>query len=323
MMRLTELDQVLFPVEEHPILAKVTYSGGERLLSVPDKKAIVNIASHHVVGIVSRGYRLVSNREALKWAYDCCKAAFPETQTSEWQVSVTDAPRTGGHCFIDLTHNSASLNFNVVSPQERPDVYGPFVRVTNSYNGLRALSFNIGFYRKVCTNGLVAPDTIIRFKFTHSRQAIGATIVFEVAHERLKKLKSDYKEYFSALKTCAARNEELVPLVMEALSLRRPDPSKISNRESKNWSDLSGYVTSLCSRYSQDLGENAYSAFNAITDFASHPPSYVRRDRNSLQQLAGQWLVEFSQKCREAGFKVADYLAALPENADHRAIALA
>jgi hypothetical protein len=314
MARLTQLDQVLFPVEEHPILVKVPSSAGERLLAVPDKKAIVNMATHDVVGVVSRGYRLVSNREALKWGYECCRAAFPETQSSEWQVGVTDAPRTGGNCFIDLTHNSATLDFNVVSPQERPDIYGPFVRVTNSYNGLRALSFNIGFFRKICTNGLIARDAIIRFKFTHSRQDIGATIVFEVAHERLKKLKSSYKEYFDILRACVVREDESFPLVIGAFSFRAPEPD-ISTRESKHWADLTAYIAALCSRYSQDLGENAYSAFNAITDFASHSPSYVRRDRNSLQQLAGQWLIDFSQKCRQPNFKVSDYLASLKETA--------
>jgi hypothetical protein len=91
----------------------------------------------------------------------------------------------------------------------------------------------------------------------------------------------------------------------------------------KQWADLSGYVAALCSRYSQDLGENAYCAFNAITDFASHPPPYVRRDRNSLQQLAGRWLVEFSQKCREPDFKISDYLCSLVKEADQRSIARA
>ena len=30
-----------------------------------------------------------------------------------------------------------------------------FIRLTNSYNGLRAPAFDIGFHRKVCKNGLI------------------------------------------------------------------------------------------------------------------------------------------------------------------------
>jgi hypothetical protein len=144
-----------------------------------------------------------------------------------------------------------------------------------------------------------------------------------VAHEKLKELKSSYKNYFDALRACVVRKEELFPLVVGAFSFRAPEQPNSQNRESKQWADLSGYVAALCSRYSQDLGENAYCAFNAITDFASHPPPYVRRDRNSLQQLAGRWLVELSQKCREPDFKISDYLCSLVKEADQRSIARA
>ena len=98
-----------------------------------------------------------------------------------------DTPASGGHCFIDLAHNSTVLDFAYVPAKDRPDVFGPFIRVTNSYNGLRALAFDIGFYRKVCKNGLILPESIISFKFTHAHREIGTAIHFEVAHEKLTK----------------------------------------------------------------------------------------------------------------------------------------
>jgi len=157
MPRLTQVDDVLFPVEEHPVFVSVPTESGERRLSVPEKKAIVNKKTNRVLGVVSRGYRLVTNREALDWAYQCCQTAFPETKPGEWEVKATDAPGTAGHCFIDLVHNSAALDFQFVPAKDRPDAFGPFIRVTNSYNGLRALAFDIGFLRKVCKNGLILP----------------------------------------------------------------------------------------------------------------------------------------------------------------------
>ncbi len=41
---------------------------GGKLLPVPDKKAIVNTQRRRVLGVVSRDYRLVSNRDALALA---------------------------------------------------------------------------------------------------------------------------------------------------------------------------------------------------------------------------------------------------------------
>jgi hypothetical protein len=63
MPRLTQLDDILFAVEERPVFAGANTAAGELLLSVPNKRAIVDTKKHRVVGIVGRGYRLVTNRE--------------------------------------------------------------------------------------------------------------------------------------------------------------------------------------------------------------------------------------------------------------------
>ena len=52
---------------------------------------------------------------------------------------------------------------------------------------------------------------------------------------------------------------------------------------------LTDHLGDMEARYSGKLGENGYAAFNAITEFASHPPANrcIHRDRHSLQRLAG------------------------------------
>ncbi len=313
MPRLTKLDDVLFPVEEHPVFVSVLANGSERRLPVPDKKAIVNRTNQRVLGIVSRGYRLVSNREALDMAHQCCRTVFPETKPGEWEASATDAPSTAGYCHIDLAHNSAALDFSVVPPAERPDVFGPFIRVTNSYNGLRALAFDIGFYRKICKNGMIIPDTIIRFKFSHLRRDIGETIQFEIAKDKLAKFKTAFTDSLAGLRACAVSRPQFDPLIRGVLSLRPPQPLKPDTREADDWKTLGGHLDEMTDRYAGELGENAYAAFNAITEFASHPPENrcVHRDRHSLQRLAGSWLTSFSTECRKPGFRLDGYLVEL------------
>jgi hypothetical protein len=97
--------------------------------------------------------------------------------------------------------------------------------------------------------------------------------------------------------------------------LDEPAPHRVisNTREANEWMNLIAYVGELCDRYGRDLGENAHSVLNAITEFASHPPlnRYVRRDRNSLQRLASNWLVDFSQRCRKQGFDLSQYLIEL------------
>ena len=306
MPRLNKLDDVLFPVEEHPVFVSVIEKGNERRLAVPEKKAIINRNTSRVLGIVSRGYRLVSNQEALDMARQCCGKVFPETKSSEWNVDITDAPMTAGYCHIDLVHNSNALDFNAVPAAERPEVFGPFIRVTNSFNGLRALAFDIGYRRKICKNGMIIPATLIRFKFTHLRRNIGETIEFDVAHEQLAKFKTSFTEFLGGLRACAVRRPQFEPIIQGVLSLRQPEPLKPDSREAADWQTLNTLLGEMSNRYVGELGENAYAVFNAVTDFASHPPvnRCVHRDRNSLQRLAGTWLTSFNNDCRKPDFSM-------------------
>ena len=314
MPRLNKSDDILFPVEECSVFVSFADPDGESMVPVPGKKAIVNQRNRHVLGIVSSGYRLVTNREALDMAYECCRTVFPEIKPGEWEVTGTDAPSTAGHCHMDLVHNSAALDFHFVPAAERPEAFGPFIRVANSYNGLRALAFDIGFYRKVCKNGLILPDSIIHFRFNHMRHDIGDRIEFAVSHERLAKLKTSFGKYLGALRDCTVPRPCFEPLACEVLCLRppellEPDTPK-DDRCFDEWRTLTAHLGCLGDRYANDLGENAYAVLNTVTEFASYPPANrcVHRDRNSFQRLAGAWLNTFSQECGKPDFSITQYL---------------
>jgi len=242
MPRLTQLDDILFPVEEHQVFVCVRTNSVERSLPVPDKKAIVDTRINRVLGIVSRGYKLVTNRQALDWAYQCCQTIFPETKPDEWKVQASDAPSTAGHCFIDLVHNSTALDFTFVPAKDRPDAFGPFIRITNSYNGRRALAFNIGFFRKVCKNGMTLPKSIIRFKYKHLQRDIGETISFEIARDQLTEVKNSFNKYFEVLLDCTVTRSEFVPLFCGVLQIRKPKKMKPQSPMARDWDVLSQHL---------------------------------------------------------------------------------
>jgi hypothetical protein len=294
----------------HPVFVSIAEKNGELRLRVPEKKAIVNRTTNRVLGIVSRDYRLVSNQEALEMARQCCRTVFPETKPGEWEVDATDAPLTGSYCHIDLLHNTTRLDFSFTPADQRPEAFGPFIRVSNSYNGLRALAFDIGFYRKVCKNGLIVPETIIRFKFTHLRRNIGETIRFEIAQEKLKSFRTGFTKALEGLRACVLPRQQFDPLICTVLLLRPPQGLNSEIREKDEWQKLGAHLSEMSDRYAGELGENAYAAFNAITEFASHPPENrsVHRDRHSLQRLAGTWLTSFNESCHKPDFSIASHL---------------
>jgi hypothetical protein len=74
-------------------------------------------------------------------------------------------------------------------------------------------------------------------------------------------------------------------------------------------------IASLVEEWNQRSGIilNAYALFNAVTEFASHPPTnrHIHRDRHSLQRLVGVWMNSFSRECRQPGFALREYLKKL------------
>ena len=99
------------------------------------------------------------------------------------------------------------------------------------------------------------------------------------------------------------------PLLAAILGLRAPKLLKPDSREADDWSELEAHLADLADRYTKELGGNAYALFNAVTDFASHPPAnrHVHRDSHSLERRAGEWLSDFSKKCRKSDFDLAKY----------------
>ena len=210
---------------------------------------------------------------------------------------------------IDLVHRTAVLDFGDVRPGKRPEAFGPFIRVTNSYNGLRALAFDIGFYRKVCRNGLIAPRTMVQFKYAHQRN-LGMGIRFEVARDRLAKLQARMSAQFATLKECAVPWTAFEPMVRAALMIRPLKSTRPGTREADDWASLDSHIQKVCGRYACELGETGYAVLNAITDVASHPPEnrHLHRDRHRLQRLAGTWLTTFARECAQPGFAIDAYV---------------
>jgi hypothetical protein len=313
MPRLSDLDHVMFQVDERAVYVACESADGVRHVAVPGTKAIVNVDTGRVLGVVGGGYRLVTNEQALQWGRQCSTLAFPETQPEEWVVSEADAPSSGTYCCIDLVHNSGLLDFDLVSAEHRPDAYGPFVRIINSYNGLRSLSFAIGLHRKVCSNGLIVPHANIRISFVHGKRQIREGVDFKMPEQQLETLRSDFAHSIAVLRTCEVAREQRGALIRGALSIREPARVRTEKKVAEEWTRLLSHVDALGDKYALELGTNAYAALNAMTEFASRPPTNrcVYRDRNSYQRLAGEWAADFQKACQKLGFVFNDYLAEL------------
>lgn len=316
-MRITNPDGLFFPVERTPVFAAAP--DGEKIL-IGNREAVINATNNKVLGVVSKSYALVENRKALAFAKQCAKAVFPETVEEEWDIFGVDAPASQSYCHIDLQHNSAVLNFDYVmvgTREEVPDAYGPFVRVTNSYNGSRALKFIIGWYRKTCSNGLTTAKSEIEFKFAHTRENIQSRIDFVVDREKVKQMKKQFKEAFRDLhkfKIDEALGKELVNV---CLAIRMPKTQGNGgagvrfDAVQRDWNMLQGEIEAMyMKKYANKLGHNAYAVLQTATELASSSINNrcIRRDRQSLQRLAGEWMLSFRNLIQKPEFDFSGYL---------------
>ena len=306
--RLSKLNQVLFPVGMAPVYIELPNGDFQR---VPGKRAVVNTATGQAVSVVGDQYQLVTNSQALHYGRLCCESAFPQTQAHEWSVNTVDGPSTGGHCRIDLLHNTVTFNPFGTDRTMKREVYSPFVRVTNSYNRTRALSLYFGFLRERCSNGLIVAQDAIEIRFDHNSHDMDRRIRSELNQELSGQLQSQFTAFVTSLRGCSVPRQLFNPIMRSVLKLEEPKVHKRSTAAA--WVGIEASLESVSSEYSRALGPNGYGLLNAVTDFATNPPrnQVVRRDRHSFQSLAGKWLSGFSEECKKEDFDAERYLAGL------------
>lgn len=313
--RIIDYRDLMFPVRTVGVFAEMREGDEASRVRIPGKKAIVHSNTGRVISVVGRGYQLVTNEQALEYGFQCCEAAFPDFPRDSWKVSAADAPSSGGHCHIDLTHSSAEIEFDWVVPDKRPDTYGPFVRLTNSYNRMRALRFDIGFMRKVCKNGMILPMSSIRFSFNHNTRNIADRVRFEVLDGRFPRLKKEFLAFLEPLQACEVPEKYFLPITFLALQVRKPENP--SPRQQAARTALEKRVDRLSSKYRDAIGSNGYALMNVVSDLATRPEADAlsRRERHKLQLLAGVWLADFSAECQKRPLDLPTYIEDLESQA--------
>lgn len=293
-MRRTDLDAILFPVA----VRRVFFQNADgRPVPIEGRKVIVNDKTQHALGVVNAGYRLVTNQEALTFAQKCASQLFGNVKAGDLEVFNAIAPERGWCCHVDLIHKGYEVNFL------KNEVYLPFVRMTNSYNGTRALRFDVGYCRKLCRNGVIFEKETIEFKFSHSEQAIGKTLEFQVEKGRLEGLRQRFEKDAERLHGFTIPEATELPLFFKALSLPMP-LSETNGDDERRWDifrHLADEASKMTDGYFKSLGRNAYALFNALTDFASNCPEIkgFHRDPHTMQARAGSWAGEFSHVLSE------------------------
>ena len=326
------LHAIMFPVVLLDIFAE---TGSGRYYRIAGKKAIANSDSRRVLSVVSDRYRIVENRTALALGLKCCTTAFPNTAEADWSVFSVEAPLSGGHCRIDLEHRGETLSYDWSFSRGTQDRYRPFVRVTNSYNRTRVFSLHFGFVRWACQNGMLDWDSRIRIAVPHDTSEIEKDIERQIDEAKFNRVAEEFRGLLKPLAEIKIPRARFRSIVQSVLEIREPEGMPEDRQLA--WRALERAIDHTIEAYIEEMEANAYALANAITDLATRPPvqvcgycfereelhgpehelpddprgrpyCFIRRERHTLQRLAGIWLSEFSGGVQQQDFVLQAYI---------------
>ena len=133
-------------------------------LEVTKKRAVVNVETNQVIGVVSPRYKLIHNTELL----NVIRPVLEELKiNSEPSINMTCG---GAVTFFKF------LGDKISEEVKKGDIVRFGVEFFNSYDGSMPVGFHIIAERLVCTNGLVAPKSITEISIRHTSSASTAEI---------------------------------------------------------------------------------------------------------------------------------------------------
>jgi hypothetical protein len=313
------VQDLLFDVEQVPIEAIVGSNGNARRISIPGKKALIHQRTGNVLGVVSRDYRVVTNQEAVKLAQEVCEKAFPGLSSVEWEAKRAAAPRTLSYAFIDLMHKTHVLNY-WDSEIKKDDPFTPFLRVTNSFNGARALRFDIGFMRKHCSNGVIFEEEVATIKASHSKEAL-AQLKIEITSRSLPQMWEEFSKFLTSVRSISMDTAQSALAVRTVLHLPDPKPDDRPSRK-EGLNALALDFSTRLEGYQKELGPNAYAVFNTLTDIAARPPdsAYFQKDRDTIEKRSGRWLKDLARQNQTIGFDLNAWIPAWETGGKGRSI---
>lgn len=308
MGRNTNIHEALFPVGFTDVFIDGTIEReSPQPVRIPVEKyhAIINQDTGDVLCVVTKDYKLITNEQAVELGKECYKKIFNIEDTKDFEVFNIIMPSTKTFCHIDIIMKGYEVNI------WKQEIYLPYVRITNSYNRTKSLSFDLGFCRKLCDNGVIFEREAIRFSFHHTRQIIKEDIRFDILPDKLEMLKRKFIDYSKKLSEFPIPREKAIPLMCKALDIKfnMEKKNKELEREKKRRNDFKERASRLIEKYSEESEANAYSVFNACTEYATYSKSGdVNVFADSMQKKIGNWVENFTTERKSTDFSLEKHI---------------
>lgn len=223
-------------------------------LAIPNKKVIVNEASNQPMGVVSEGYKVVTNEQIFDGFTKSIEASG--VNTDGLTVNVLQTP-TGSRSMVNFMFPN---EFVTVNGDESKTALQ--ISALNSYDGTTRYISKAGGLRMKCMNGQILGSIVGAYAGTHSKNLdvdAGARQVMQMVQEF-----NSAKDYWGKMMARPVSDQEVKQVLIKFLEIRNKDDEALL-KNSRFESALRLYAT-----YSREMGKNAYALYNAMTDYISH-----------------------------------------------------
>lgn len=301
------LEDVLYEVKLQDVYSDFRFPNTLFKLPVgaPDYRAVVNQSNGQIISIVGKNYQLISNEEAINKGKQIFTQLYPGVRSDELIPYKVVAPNSKASAHIDLIHEK--VNFKVWDQE----TWLPFLRTSNSYNRSVALSYEIGFVRKLCSNGVLFNKQSIKLKYLHNK---GNTVDVIHAADQIKTTSTLFTDQCLFLRNYPIPKELMFALVCQILNVNLQLPNNNQFNKKLNSLELLYELTKILTAvYAEQTGLNAYTAFNVVTDLVSHQdhykilPGYYFNVRSYFAKPT-DWMEDFTNKTKAKSFDYKDYL---------------
>ncbi len=302
-----QINDVLFDVELQDVYSnlRLPETGTNYAVGTPYYKAVVNQENGQILSVVGSSYRLIPNKVALEMGKELFCRIYPHVKKDDLIPYKVVAPESKASAHIDLIHKD--VNFKVWEQE----TWLPFLRVTNSYNRTYALSFEIGFARKLCSNGVLFNKETMKIKYVHSKSdKMDLNTHFSV----IENVSGLFKKQCTLLREYPVPKEMMFALVCHIMkiNLNLPD-NKFLKRKIINLNNLYKNVIDLTANYGKNGAINAYTTLNIVSDIVSHQNVYKNLtgfhfNVRSFYSRPTDWMEEFTVKINRGNFTLNEYL---------------
>lgn len=235
-MRKTDVKSVLFPVTLQPLFLH------NRNKPIQDFAAVVGKFDdkESIFSIVTKDYHLIKNEEALELGITAYQKLLDKTSKNDFEIFNVIYPKTRSSVSIDIVHNEFKVNV------WKKEVYVPYLRIINSYNRTKALTFDIGFCRKLCDNGVIFEKDIVKIKIYHQRRNFNQNQLFDSFDiTRFNKYIEEFKNHLLKTQEIKIDKQYFIATSAKALQMKFDISSTNKKIKSKALKDLGLFISQI------------------------------------------------------------------------------